>query len=136
MMLTFTNVIHQVYFVGSILQPCTLASAKMSVLMFLRRIFITRAFQWTANILMLIVVSWCLMDTLGGALICQPVKSSWDPRIPNNCGNRYIFNIIAPLPWILTDFAILICPLPMVWRLHTATRHKIALGGIFLIGAL
>ena len=85
---------------------------------------------------MSIVVSWCLYDTLGGALICQPVRSSWDPRVPNNCGNRYVFNVVGPLPWILTDFAILICPLPMVWRLHTTTRHKIALGGIFLVGAL
>lgn len=108
----------------------------MSVLIFLRRIFVTKAFKWTVNTLMFIVVGWCLSDVLGGALICQPVRSSWDTRVPNNCGNRYVFNIIGPLPWILTDFVILIWPLPMVWRLHTTTRYKMALGGIFLVGAL
>ncbi len=132
----YADVIRKVFFVGSVLQPTLLASAKISVLIFLRRIFVTRAFRWTANLLMVIVVCWCLSDALGGALICQPVKSSWDPNLPNDCGNRYVFNIIGPLPWILTDFAILICPLPMIWKLHAPTRHKLALAGLFLIGAL
>lgn len=135
-MLALANVDHQVVFVVSILQGCSLVSAKVSVLIFLRRIFVTPAFRWTANILILISICWWLFAALGSALICQPVRSSWDPRVPNGCGNRYVFNIIAPLPSILTDFAILLCPLPMVWKLHTTTRHKVALGGIFLVGSL
>ena len=63
----------------------------------------------------------------------QLVKSSWDPRLPENCGDGYVFDIIGPLPWALS---FLICPLPIVRKLHTSTRHKLALGGTFLVRAL
>jgi hypothetical protein len=85
---------------------------------------------------MVIVIAWYIAISLAGALICQPVKSSWDPKVVGHCGNRYVLNIIAPLPWILTDFAILLTPLPMVWKLHINTRHKVALAGLFLVGGL
>ena len=70
------------------------------------------------------------------AFICSPVESSWNPDVPAHCGNQYLLNIIDPIPWILTDFAVLLAPLPMVWTLHTSTRHKAALSGLFLIGGL
>ncbi|KAL8653877.1 MAG: hypothetical protein Q9226_003659 [Calogaya cf. arnoldii] len=89
-----------------------------------------------ANTIIAVVVLWYLAITLAGALICLPVKSHWDPHVPAHCGNQYTFDIIAPIPWILTDFAILIAPIPMVWRLHMAIRQRVALGALFLIGGL
>ena len=108
----------------------------MSVLILLHRVFITKPFRLAAKILMLIVIGWYIAISLAGAFICLPVKSTWDPKVPGHCGNRYILDIIDPLPWIITDFAILVLPLPMVWKLHAPTRNKIALSGLFLVGAL
>ena len=83
-----------------------------------------------------IVLGWYIAISFAGAFICIPVSSSWNPALPGHCGNRYLLNIIDPIPWILTDFAILICPLPMVRKLQIPTRQKIALAGLFLIGSL
>ena len=126
----------QVYYAGGLIQPSVLASSKISVLILLHRIFVTRAFQLTARVLLALVVGWYLAVFLADAFICIPVSSNWDPKVPGHCGNRYILNIIAPLPWILTDFAILISPLPMVYKLQLPTRERVALAGPFLIGGL
>lgn len=126
----------QILFAGSLMQPCVLTSAKLSILILLRRIFITQTFQRVANVLIAIVLGWWLAITFAVTFICTPVKSHWDPNVPGNCGNVYLLDIIDPIPWILTDFAILFAPLPMIWRLQMATRQKVAVGALFLIGVL
>lgn len=118
------------------MQPFVLASAKISLLILLYRIFIIKTFRITVLVLMAVVGVWYVAITLAGALICLPVKSRWHPDIPGHCGNQYILNIIDPIPWILTDFAILFAPIPMVWRLQMPTRRKAAIAGLFLVGGL
>ena len=86
--------------------------------------------------LMAVVTCWWISISFAVAFICSPVKSEWNPDVPGHCGNQYLLNIIDPIPWILTDFAILIAPMPMVRKLHMPTRQKVALAGIFLIGGL
>ena len=66
---------------------------------------------------MSIVGAWWISITLAAAFICSPIKSAWDPDVQGKCGNQYVLDIIAPIPWILTDFAILLAPLPIVWKL-------------------
>lgn len=102
----------------------------------LRRIFITRGFQRVANTLIAVVVLWYLAITLAVVFICTPVKSHWDPEIPAHCGNQYLLDVIDPIPWIVTDFAVLLAPMPMIWKLQMATGQRVALGALFLIGGL
>ncbi|KAL9612401.1 MAG: hypothetical protein Q9167_002995 [Letrouitia subvulpina] len=78
---------------------------------------------------MAIIGAWWIAVSLGAALICSPVKSAWDPDTPGSCGNQYVFDIIAPIPWILTDFVILFAPLPAVIKLQMPSRQKVALIG-------
>lgn len=118
------------------MQTCLLASAKMSVLILLYRVFITPAFRKTVIVLMTIVTSWWISITFAVAFICSPVKSQWNPSVPGHCGDQYILNIVDPIPWILTDFAILFAPMPMVWKLHMPATQKVALACIFLVGGL
>lgn len=117
-------------------QPCLLASAKASILILLYRIFITRAFRITAIILLFIVAAWWTAITLASALICSPIETAWNPNVQGKCGNQYILDIIAPIPWILTDFIILLAPLPNVWKLQLPYRQKVGLIGLLLIGCL
>lgn len=85
---------------------------------------------------MIIVTAWWIAVFFGDAFICFPVNSVWNPDVPGHCGSEYVFNVAVPIPWIVTDFAILLVPLPMVRNLHIATRQKVALAGLFLVGGL
>ena len=50
-----------------------------------------------------------------------------------NMWDQWVLDIITPLPWILKDFAILIAPLPSVWKLQMPIRQKMALIRLLLI---
>ena len=110
--------------------------AKLSVLLQLKRIFVIPWFRKLMYVLLTVVGVWWLGSLLAYALICIPPKANWDPTIPHHCGNAHILNVLDPLPWIITDFVILLCPMPMVRTLHLSNSKKVGLVGVFLTGGL
>ena len=109
---------------------------KLSVLILLHRIFITRKFQIVARILAAIVVAWYLSSVLGYAFMCSPIRANWDTEKHARCGNEAIFTVINPIPWVITDFAILLAPIPLVKKLQLPRTKKIELCALFLTGCL
>ncbi|KAM0320771.1 hypothetical protein ACHAO8_000063 [Botrytis cinerea] len=124
------------YFAGTLLQPTTLTAAKLSVLVLLHRIFIIRGFQITARILGLILLLWFVANQLCELLICRPISSQWNPQTPGHCGNQHILLIVAPIPWVLTDFAILIAPIPVLKSLRLPPSQRYGLILLFLLGGI
>lgn len=106
------------------------------MLLLLHRIFITKAFRITCVALLAIVLAWWIGIFFAQAFDCWPIRLHWDSEVQAVCGNQYIANIVAPIPWIVTDIAVLVAPMPMVRKLHIPTRQKVSLGALFLIGTL
>ena len=119
-----------------LLQTSALAIAKLSVLVLLHRIFIGRTFQVTAKILGAIVIAWWISTMCTDAFICSPVRANWEPTIPHHCGDQKAAILSAPPPWILTDFAILIAPIPVIKNLQLRHSDKIAISALFLTGGV
>ena len=68
---------------------------------------------------------------------CSPVQGFWDHTISASCSvNVYAFFIGNAVPNILTDWALLVLPIPYIWRLQQNRTTKIALCGVFLLGGL
>ena len=67
---------------------------------------------------------------------CDPVSGFWNDRIPTKCINGQSFFIGSLVPHISTDFALLLLPVPYIWRLHRTTSQKIALAGTFMHGGM
>ena len=68
---------------------------------------------------------------------CRPVQGFWDKSIVSRCSvNVYAFFIGNAVPNIVTDWALLILPIPYIWRLHQVRVQKIALCGVFMLGGL
>ncbi|KAH8645955.1 hypothetical protein BGZ60DRAFT_535786 [Tricladium varicosporioides] len=128
--------IPKVYFAANIVQGTTLALSKISILIMLWRIFITRKFRITVYILGIIVLSWWAACTLAGIFLCMPIEKSWNPAVRGACGNFQALVLIGPLPWVLTDFAILIAPLPVIKQLQIRNKVKIGLYAMFSFGIL
>ena len=124
------------FFACGILQPTALAFAKLSVVILLHQIFIPRAFRLTCWGLGSIVLAWWIAVIFAQSFICLPVSSIWDPSTPGHCGNQKILQVVDPLPWVVTDFAILIAPLPVLRKLQTSRRQKAGLMALFLIGGI
>ena len=79
---------------------------------------------------------WWIGTILADCLICIPTEYNWNPTTPALCGNKQLILIIPPIPWILTDLAILLMPLPMVWNLHLPRLQRVGLASLFMLGGL
>lgn len=73
---------------------------------------------------------------------CQPVSDFWDrfspaAKGPFHCGvNVNQFFDGNSIPNIITDAAILVLPIPFIWKLQLPKAQKLALTSIFILGVL
>jgi hypothetical protein len=129
--------LQQVFYASSFLQTTALALSKLSLLIMLYRIFeIVRGFQITCWILGGVVTAWWAAAFFAGAFICYPAASIWEPNTKGTCGNMELLNVVTPIPWVLTDFAILIAPLPVIRKLQIDRARKRRVYAAFLLGAM
>ena len=104
---------------------------KIAILALYLRIFTQKSYRRAAYILMAILTANWVGTAISSALSCIPLRKMWMPEIPGHC-----FNLNAALRWgtfinMITDLAILILPIPVVWKLNTTTNMKIGLSLIF-----
>ncbi|KAK6855205.1 hypothetical protein PG995_008737 [Apiospora arundinis] len=132
-------------FISEICYTITIASIKWSTLCFYWRIFNTRTSIripiWT---LASIVGMWATAVILVTILQCIPIQAFWQRYDPFNpispdeffCGVQLnpFFNGNS-IPNIITDGLIVLLPLPYVWQLQLRRPQRIAVAGIFALGA-
>lgn len=105
-----------------------LALTKISVLFFLLRIFPQRGFRCACYGVMAWVATSGLVFLLLQINQCRPVQYVWEGWL-GNFGPHYCINVNA-LAYtagafsIAQDFAILVLPLPLLWKLNMAWKYK------------
>ncbi|KAI4180408.1 MAG: hypothetical protein LQ348_005206 [Seirophora lacunosa] len=115
--------------------------AKLSLLIFLYRIFhVDRTFRIAAWVTGFVFVVWGIIALLMAIFACRPVRASWDLALrkkptttcnpqPYDTSNVYGFcNVI-------TDFVLMVMPIPMVWNMQTGFKKKIGIILVFMSGA-
>lgn len=65
--------------------------------------------------------------------VCTPIYGLWDPDVHAECINQSALFICDTIMSAVTDLAILILPIPLVWSLHMPTKKKVRIG--LLLGA-
>ncbi|KAL9619442.1 MAG: hypothetical protein Q9160_005953 [Pyrenula sp. 1 TL-2023] len=84
----------------------------------------------------LIVVLNAMAIFLTAAFICHPFAANWDKSIPGHCGDYMIYYRCVSVPNIVTDLAILVLPLPTLYKLQISPAKKVGLVLTFLTGGL
>jgi len=119
----------------------TTTAIKMSILLFLRRMFPATTTPVAWRIAWFFVMAWVVMWSVGCGLAalfqCTPVSFFWnqlDGDIPGFCINEYSFLAANAALNITSDIMILVLPMPIVWRLHIKKSQKLAISSIFLLG--
>ncbi|KAI9686107.1 MAG: hypothetical protein M1820_010696 [Bogoriella megaspora] len=117
-----------------ILYATAVAWPKLSILLLYLRIFTykwPRICCWT---IAAIIIITAIGNVFGIALQCFPVEKAWNPTLPGHCNNIQAHLIYGSLPNIVTDVAMLLLPIPLVWKLQTSTHVKIGLLATFMVG--
>ena len=125
----------------------TIIAVKFSILAFYSKIFWgSKPMRVAIYVLGVVVAAWGIAFALVTIFDCTPVKGAWtrfstealaDPAVAPVCRVQpepaYLSNSAIN---IVTDVAILLLPLPQVWRLDLPRAQKLAIYSIFAIGLL
>ncbi|KAF9889398.1 hypothetical protein FE257_007299 [Aspergillus nanangensis] len=124
------------YFWASIpIYQTSLIITKASILLQYKRVFSTPRMR---------IACWCLIGFLGvygtwtilsAWLNCIPVAKFWDTSIKGFCLDKTALWFSNSAIHIFTDILILIYPMPVLKNLQIPKRQKIALMGVFALGA-
>jgi len=66
----------------------------------------------------------------------MPIDSNWKPKVKHYCINTDIGATIIAAFNVVTDFAIFILPMPLLYKLQKPMKEKIQIMGMFLLGGL
>ena len=110
---------------------------KVAILALYHRLFPNRNIRIAVWIIFGVLVSLTVSTVITGLASCRPFAANWDPELPGaRCIDKEAFFRYGSIPNILTDIAMLILPMRIVWDLHTTTRLKIGLTATFTVGSL
>jgi hypothetical protein len=121
--------------VAEILYVFNLVWTKISLLLMYYRIFHFPFFKKWTLVIGTVVVLWVIGVTFLFIFICVPVQKLWYPHLEGRCINQVGTWIANAVSTIATDFAILLLPIPQVWKLHLRTIEKVAVTITFLLGS-
>ncbi|KAL8685195.1 MAG: hypothetical protein Q9224_005918 [Gallowayella concinna] len=116
-------------------QIAAMGFVKVSLLLFYRRIFITRWFLRSNSVLIGIVTSFTLAVLLSVMFSKWPVHDQWNPAVPYNINASAIL-ISFVVGNTLLDLATLFLPLAGIRSLQMDYRRKLMLSGIFSFGSV
>jgi len=68
--------------------------------------------------------------------LCQPFSRYWNVLGPGHCGSLSGSQVATSSINTVVDLAIVLLPLPVIWRLQMQRQKKIKIIGIFAVGAM
>ncbi|RFU29338.1 hypothetical protein B7463_g7012, partial [Scytalidium lignicola] len=120
--------------IAEILYALNLVWTKLSLLLMFYRIFHVPHFKRWSYIIGSFVIAWAICVIFLFIFICVPVQKLWYPDLPGHCINQVGTWIANAAATIITDLAILILPIPQLWKLKLHRSEKIALTCAFSLG--
>ena len=118
------------FFVWSLIYLAAVVFPKLAILAtYLRIIFVIKPRYRTACYIlaMLLIANW-VGNTVASLLMCKPLQYFWDNTITGGrCFHVKERRSWASLANIITDVAMLVLPLPIIWNLHKSRSDKIGL---------
>lgn len=110
--------------------------SKISLTLLYRRIFILHWFNICCGALIIIFTGHAISTALVKIWLNIPIEAYWDISVhPKHAVNETeLFRANAYFK-IATDFALLVLPLNVLWRLKMSTARKIGLNVVMLLGS-
>ena len=106
------------------------------LLLYLRLFKVNRRIRWTIRGLLLILLAYYLASIGAKAATCVPLRKLWTPQVEGHCFNNTILLLTDCGVSVLSDFTILILPMPLIWDLQMPTKRKLELTAVFGLGVL
>ncbi|KAI0449138.1 hypothetical protein F5B21DRAFT_495263 [Xylaria acuta] len=127
----------KISYASTVLYFTLTSTTKLSILFLYNRIFsINTSFRRQVIALIIIVMGFWVGTVIADLLNCIPLKWTWlnsldDPRY---CFNYNYFWLASGIVEAVIDVAILLLPIPVIYRLRLTKSKRYAIFGVFLVG--
>jgi hypothetical protein len=108
--------------------------SKLSVLLMYTALIPTPSLIKWARGLGLLVIIWNVSNIIAGLLICRPIQRNWNFTIPGSCGSQPDYYFSMGIVNLVTDAAIIILPMPYLYKLQLSLYKKLLAMGLLSIG--
>lgn len=118
-------------------QPALVCIKASLLYLYYRVFFVSRTFIITLWAVGIFVVCYSIPQIFCAIFQCTPIDANWDPTVKVNfCINIDVAATVLAGLNVLTDFALLILPMPLLYQLQMPTTQKYQIMGTFLLGGL
>ena len=101
------------------------------------RIFPQKSFKLICYGIVGVLIAAALINIILCCLLCMPIAALWDTSIENaKCLDADAYYKWTGLPNVITDFVMLILPIPYVAKLSLTLGTKVSLIATFATGGL
>ena len=117
--------------------------AKLAVLILLFRIFgIDSRLRWVCFVLGPIIFLWSFISAVMSIFRCRPIIAGWSLQYNwahphgSKCLDR--IKLVTVFGWynIISDFILILLPMPILWGMHLSWRKKIGVAVVFATGGV
>ncbi|KAI5779847.1 hypothetical protein EDC01DRAFT_670105 [Geopyxis carbonaria] len=126
-----------IWYISGPFYMVSMGFVKLSILALYLRLSPARSFRRLTYGMAAFIISLTVSNVLVMLFQCTPVRATWDFTVSNksciNINNFYFANAALN---ILTDVAVYILPMRMLWMTQLPKRQKISLCGIFALGGI
>ncbi|KAF2679344.1 hypothetical protein K458DRAFT_422378 [Lentithecium fluviatile CBS 122367] len=127
-------VLNKLFIAGACLWALANTSVKLSMLHLYVTIFPSARFKLFAKAIAGFTLCYCLTILLETFLLCRPFRYNWDKSINGYCANEQLAYLTAGIINLLLDVAIIVLPLPILWKLQMALTKKFGIAFMLSIG--
>ncbi|KAG4281802.1 hypothetical protein FPRO06_10706 [Fusarium proliferatum] len=125
------------FWISIVFYTYALFAIKLTFLIHYYRIMSVSNMRWLYLGALGFIILWGTYQGIGVFFFCIPIQSFWDSGVKGRClPAQPTMWLISGIVHIVTDFAIIVMPLPIVWKLQLPRYQKIYLTGIFGLGTL
>ncbi|KAL8646473.1 MAG: hypothetical protein Q9226_006836, partial [Calogaya cf. arnoldii] len=137
------HVVHfiQLMYAVELTYTVLITTTKFSILLFYRRVFMNQATSLRFRIVWYAIAIWALLwgisTFFAAAFQCSPASFYWSKytrKTKGTCVDLTVLLLVTASLNIVTDVALLMLPMPLVWNLKIERSQKFAVSGIFLLG--
>ncbi|KAJ4992001.1 hypothetical protein SVAN01_02596 [Stagonosporopsis vannaccii] len=125
--------VSKAFWASLIVYYLSLGLTKSSILLQYHRVFPTPKFRLSCWCVFAVVVCYTVWTVFGSIFACVPVRAFWTKESAH-CIDQFAMWFTNAAINIVTDFVIILLPMPVIRRLQLGKRQKSALIGIFAVG--
>jgi hypothetical protein len=123
--------------VSELLHPAAVAFPKLLVVLLYLRIMTNKHERLAAKVLVVLISATWFAYSVAALFQCTPFAFNWDKMLAGgHCFDIQIFANSSSVPNIITDLAVLVLPVRMVWGLKISVGRRAGLLVIFLTGSV